>query len=104
MNQHIRKAQLPDVAGLTELLKSLGWFAHLASESSEMTCERIAHHLTLCHADQSHTIYVAEVDSRIVGYIAVHWLPYLFSLPQKVMFLNSLFMNLSGGKELALNS
>lgn len=48
---HIRKAQLQDVAVLTELLRSLGWFAYLASESSEITYERITHHLTLCNAN-----------------------------------------------------
>lgn len=91
MSTHIRKAHLQDVAALTALLKSLGWFALLASESSEATQERIAHHLTLCHADESHSIYVAEQDSEIVGYIAVHWLPYLF-LPGPECFVSELFV------------
>jgi GNAT superfamily N-acetyltransferase len=78
MSTYIRKAQLQDVAALAELLMSLGWFAYMTSESSEMTCERITHHLTLCNTDESHSIYVAEGNGRIVGYVAVHWLPYLF--------------------------
>ncbi|MBW4467111.1 MAG: GNAT family N-acetyltransferase [Pegethrix bostrychoides GSE-TBD4-15B] len=91
MSTYIRKAQSQDVAALTELLRSLGWFAYMASESSEMTRERIIHHLTLCSADESHTIYVAEEDSRIVGYVAVHWLPYLF-LPAPEGYISELFV------------
>jgi GNAT superfamily N-acetyltransferase len=86
----IRKAELPDGAALTDLLKSLGWFAHLAAESSEITCQRIAHHLTL-NADDSHSVYVAEKNDEIVGYIAVHWLPYLF-LPAPEGFVSELFV------------
>jgi GNAT superfamily N-acetyltransferase len=95
MNAHIRKAQLQDVAALTELLRSLGWFTYMASESSEMTCDRIAHHLALCNADESHSIYVAEEDSGIVGYVAVHWLPYLF-LPAPEGYVSELFVCESG--------
>lgn len=91
MSTHIRKARSQDVAGLANLLKSLGWFAHLTSESSEVSQQRIAHHLALCNADESHSIYVAEEDREIVGYIAVHWLPYLF-LPAPEGFISELFV------------
>lgn len=91
MSTHIRKAQLHDVAALAELLRSLGWFAYLTLESSEMTCDRITHHLTLCDADESHSIYVAERNRGIVGYVAVHWLPYLF-LPAPEGYVSELFV------------
>jgi N-acetylglutamate synthase-like GNAT family acetyltransferase len=94
MSTHIRKAQLQDVAALTELLRSLGWFAYLTSESSEITCERITHHLTLCNADESHSIYVAEENNEIVGYVAIHWLPYLF-LPAPEGYVSELFVRAS---------
>lgn len=87
----IRKAELQDAEPLTNLLKSLGWFTHLASESNQVSQNRIAHHLGLCNADHSHSIYVAEQDSAIVGYIAVHWLPYLF-LPAPEGYISELFV------------
>ncbi|NJL36570.1 MAG: GNAT family N-acetyltransferase [Leptolyngbyaceae cyanobacterium RM2_2_4] len=91
MSTYIRKAQLRDVAALTELLRSLGWFAYMASESSEMTCERITHHLTLYSANESHSIYIAEENRKIVGYVAVHWLPCLF-LPAPEGYVSELFV------------
>jgi GNAT superfamily N-acetyltransferase len=91
MNADIRKAQLQDVEALTHLLKSLGWFTHLTSEPSEVSQKRIAHHLALCNTDDSHSIYVAEKDGEIVGYIAVHWLPYLF-LPAPEGYISELFV------------
>jgi hypothetical protein len=35
MSLNIRKAQLQDEEALTDILKSLGWFAHLASEPAD---------------------------------------------------------------------
>lgn len=93
MTKHIRKAEIQDTVALTQLLKSLGWFAYLASEPSEITRERITHHLRLCNCDQNRSIYVAE-DSEIVGYIAVHWLPYLF-LPAPEGYISELFVRKS---------
>ncbi|MBN1887452.1 MAG: GNAT family N-acetyltransferase [Thermoflexales bacterium] len=38
-------------------------------------------YLTLCFADDGHSVYVAEsVQGGVVGYASVHWLPYLFLL------------------------
>lgn len=91
MSIYIHRATLQDVAALTELLRSIGWFAYMASESIEMTCERITHHFTLCSANESHSIYVAEENSKIVGYVAVHWLPYLF-LPAPEGYVSELFV------------
>ena len=34
--------------------------------------------LALCQADDSHSVYVAQnPEGEILGYCAVHWLPYL---------------------------
>jgi GNAT superfamily N-acetyltransferase len=57
-----------------------------------MTCDRINHHLMLCNVDESHSIYVAEGNSGIVGYVAVHWLPYLF-LPAPEGYISKLFVH-----------
>lgn len=92
MTADIRKAQSQDAVALANLLKSLGWFTHLTSEPSEAVESRIADHLALCNADASHSIYVAEKDRKIVGYVAVHWLPYLF-LPAPEGFISKLFID-----------
>jgi len=55
-------------------VRALGWY----SEPSEITQERASSHLTLYHSDNSHSVYVAEENGEVIGYIAVHWLPYLF--------------------------
>jgi GNAT superfamily N-acetyltransferase len=44
-----------------------------------MTEERIRSHITLCLADESHSVFVAEYDLRkVIGYSSVHYLPYFF--------------------------
>jgi len=92
MNTVIRKAQLQDGEALVDLLKSVGLFNHLASEPTEVSYQRMAYHLELCHADDSHSIYVAEIDGRVAGYVAVHWLPYLM-LPAPEGFISELFVH-----------
>lgn len=92
----IRKAQHSDADAVTALLTGLGWFDHyFKTESAEDVQKRIGRHLSLCLADQSHSVYVAEnADSEIVGYVAVHWLPYLF-LPGPEGFISELFIDRS---------
>lgn len=78
MDIQIRKAKAEDTHSITEILRALGWFAHLNSEPLEATQRRVARHLESCHADDSHTVYVAEDSAgAVVGYAAVHWLPYM---------------------------
>jgi GNAT superfamily N-acetyltransferase len=79
MSFHIRTANLQDAGALAEIVRDLGFFEHLAAEPFEATRERVERHLTLCFADDSHSVYVAEdAQGELVGYTAVHWLPYLF--------------------------
>ena len=75
----IRKAKPADAEHIARLLHDLGWFKQLEGESLEATQARVARHLDLCHADDSHTVYIAEGESGdFLGYSAVHWLPFLF--------------------------
>jgi GNAT superfamily N-acetyltransferase len=81
MGIHIRKAQPGDAMGIAAVLRGLEWITRFDAEPIEATAQRVAHHLELCHADDSHTVYVAEnEDGEIAGYAAVHWLPYLLLL------------------------
>ena len=78
MDIQIRKATVSDVRGLTEVVRSLGYFAHVNAEAPQATQERISRHFALCLADDSHLILVAETPGgKIAGYGAVHWLPSL---------------------------
>ncbi len=74
----IRGVKLADAAALANLIRSIGWFKVIETESEAETQQRVYHHIELCLADKSHSIYVAEnILHQIVGYTSVHWLPYL---------------------------
>jgi GNAT superfamily N-acetyltransferase len=75
----IRKAVAEDAEQLTSLLKDIGWFEALTSDSVEASMQRVRSQLERCLADGSHSMFVAEADQgEIKGYVSVHWLPYLF--------------------------
>lgn len=79
MDINIRPAQLADAAALADLLRSIGWFHRMEHEPAETTAELVGRSLHLCLKNNSHSLYVAEqAGGRIVGYVAIHWLSYLF--------------------------
>jgi GNAT superfamily N-acetyltransferase len=94
MDFRIRDVRVEDAAALSGLLRSLGWFKQLTLEDADATTARTAHYLeSLCSAGESHTVLVVETaGSGIVGYAAVHWLPYLF-LTGREGFLSQLFVD-----------
>jgi len=78
MDIQIRKATDQDAPAIAELLRSMGLFAHINAETPQSTREHVSRHLGLCQADNSHSVFVAlDTAKEIVGYCAVHWLPYL---------------------------
>lgn len=74
----IRTARIGDEAALAALLRRVGWFSELEEASPDEAVRRVRRHLELALGDNSHSVYVAEVDGRVVGYCAVHWQPTLF--------------------------
>lgn len=80
-NEHIvriRSAGEQDTPAIADILRGLGWFAHINSESATDTEQRVKYNFQLCTADDSHSVYIAEKSTgEVVGYVAVHWLPYL---------------------------
>jgi GNAT superfamily N-acetyltransferase len=75
----VRPATASDAPALSALLRELGTFPRLANEPEGTTRERVGRHLGLCLQDTSHRVFVApDASGRLLGYAAVHWLPYLF--------------------------
>jgi GNAT superfamily N-acetyltransferase len=92
MEFHIRKAQASDAEALTRLIRGIGWFERFNAEPFDAACDRLASHLDLCTADDSHSVYVAvNASAELLGYVSVHWLPYLF-LPGPEGFVSELFV------------
>ena len=92
MNFTIRKAIESDAQAISQILQELGWFAWLNSTSPEDAIARIQQHIASCHANESHSIYVAEnTESHVIGYVAVHWLPCPF-LPKPQGYVSELFI------------
>jgi hypothetical protein len=91
MDIQIRKATDQDAPAIAELLRSLELFAHIQAQTPETVREQVSLNLGLCTADNSHSVYVAlNPTGEIVGYCAVHWLPYLL-LPGPEGYVSELF-------------
>jgi|SRR5579859_1674298 len=89
----IRAAVPADAPRLAELLRSIGWFTQINEESEASTRANVLAQLNRCLADSSHTISVAETSQgELVGYVSVHWLPYLLhSAPEG--YVSELFIH-----------
>jgi GNAT superfamily N-acetyltransferase len=71
-------AEQKDVEGIAEIARELGWFADITAETPEETRAHVAREMKLCQADESHGVFLARVtDGTVLGYVAVHWVPYL---------------------------
>ena len=74
----IRPAIKADAKGIAHILRELGWFPARSPEPLEMTETHVAARIERCHSDTSHLVLVAEHQAHdVLGYITVHWLPYL---------------------------
>jgi GNAT superfamily N-acetyltransferase len=92
MDVHIRKAGNEDVPALAEFLKSLELFPRIQAEALEVIRDQVSRHLRQNMADNSHSVYVAQnKEDEILGYCAVHWLPYLM-LPGPEGYVSELFL------------
>lgn len=91
----LRKAFPDDAPALGGILRETGWFATLQAEPPAGDAQ-ITANLEPYLQDGSHSMYVAEDPAgQVVGYIAVHWLPYLF-LPGPEGFISELFVSAAG--------
>lgn len=96
MSFQMRPARLDDAGALADLLIDIGWFQrYFDGLPPEDIREQVRQKLELNLADRSHSIYVAEMTKgELVGYAAVHWLPYLF-LPGPEGYVSELFVRAS---------
>ena len=68
---HVRPAVQADAPVLSALIRGLGLFRRFDSESADTTGARVASHLRMCLADDSHTVLVAETpEGELAGYAA----------------------------------
>lgn len=89
---HIRSATPQDAEALAELLLALG-FPDFAELTPDEVRRRLQEKLDVAQAP-SHTLFVAESGTKIVGYAAVHWLPCLF-LSGPDGYLSELFVGVA---------
>jgi hypothetical protein len=76
MDITIRNVQFQDAEDITSIIREVGWFEHLKSESVQTTAERVRQYISLCLADDSHSAFVAEDEKhKVIGYSSVHYLP-----------------------------
>jgi GNAT superfamily N-acetyltransferase len=79
MTYTIRPAERGDAAGLSTLLRSIGWFQHMQAEEPQQTLATVSAQLERCLSSDEHTILVAQSPAgQVAGFVAIHWLPYLF--------------------------
>jgi GNAT superfamily N-acetyltransferase len=89
----IRKAVPADAPSIAELIRSLGYFGFISAEAADATAGRTLKHLLMCLRDDSHMVLVAvKPEGRVMGYVSVHWLPYLF-LPGPEGYISELFIH-----------
>ena len=93
MSIKIRKAKVADAEGIVEVMKQAGKSVYSMPTPYVTTTAKVASQIEMCHADKSHTVYVAQnEDGKIVGYVGAHWLPYLF-LDGPEGYLSELFID-----------
>ena len=79
MTHTIRPAERGDAAGLATLLRSIGWFGRMEAEDERETLAIVSAQLERGLNTDSHTTLVALSPAKeLVGFVAIHWLPYLF--------------------------
>ncbi|PHJ69188.1 hypothetical protein VF14_03385 [Nostoc linckia z18] len=78
MDFTIRKAKETDAHAIAEILQELGWHDWVNSNPHDKVVSQIQRHICMCARDDSHSVYVAESQRGVIGYITVHWIPCLF--------------------------
>ncbi|MGL4608680.1 MAG: GNAT family N-acetyltransferase [Trueperaceae bacterium] len=75
----IRTGNSNDAQGLAELLHAIEDLSQIGKESIDATLARVQKHLKRIASSVEHTLLVFEEESKIVGYINVHWHPMMLT-------------------------
>jgi len=87
----IRLANFEDAPQLASLLHEIGWFSAVQNETEAETTARLQTQLVQANP-QSYTVLIAQNEAgQVVGYTAVHWLPYLI-LSRPEGYVSELFL------------
>ena len=74
----IREAVPADAEDLRALIEGIEGFASLKALPEGERRERVARHLNAALSGESHQVFVAAgEENRLLGYVSVHFLPYL---------------------------
>ncbi|GAK52285.1 hypothetical protein U14_03536 [Candidatus Moduliflexus flocculans] len=77
MDVRIRTATQADAAGIASIIREMGWFVSVNAETEAETVERITAVFEKAENSSSYVAFVAETAEEIVGFAALHVLPYL---------------------------
>jgi GNAT superfamily N-acetyltransferase len=80
MTPHIRTAELADTLTIAEILANVDDYPKWKEQGMDALEALVRASLEQRHPER--LVFVAELGSRVVGYAAVYWLHYLFSLPE----------------------
>lgn len=89
----IRSATPHDAEALTDFLRALSLFPSLNDLTRDDLIQQLEQKLTATQT-ASHTLLIAMLEARIVGYAAAHWLPTLFQ-PGPDGYLSEFFVSAS---------
>lgn len=74
----IRPAQMTDVPGIAAVLRSIDYFTRFAEMAEADLLAQVERALVADQNTPDHQVWVAvDVSGQVLGYTAVHWLPYL---------------------------
>ncbi len=78
MDYTIRNATQADAGPIAALVRGVGWFQHMQTETLAETQATVERQLRLCLSDDSHRVLVAVAENgEMLAYTSVHWNPYL---------------------------
>jgi GNAT superfamily N-acetyltransferase len=88
-----RRARAEDAEAIVDILRALGQFTRLGALPPKDALDRVRRSLAQYSEGDGRSAYVAhEPSGPVLGYVTVHWLPYLF-MPGPEGFVSELFVH-----------
>lgn len=89
----IRPGRTGDGRAIAAILLKSGWFPHFTDDSANADTARIEALLDSAYSGSGcRSVWIAETGGKVVGYLTVQWLPYLF-LPAPEGYVSELFVD-----------